>query len=209
MADKEADENLNTNQEDKFMQDNEIAFIISEDYPNNNNVVIIGKMTYDKIIRSQPTEKNGITSKIIKFKNEQNACTDINNGFQIDNDKIITVKDINFLFQDNILINSMDLYADNQHLVVTGDKSIKFSSSNDQAVDCTTSVIVNSGTLNGVSIENSEVKSEKGLIIVSQHGAKPRRKRNKASMKKYKKRKSSTGKKKKIPRRRSRKLRRK
>ena len=194
---------------DNFMQEDEIAFIISEDYPKNNSVVIIGKMTYDKIIKSQPKKKNGITSKIIKFKNEQNACTDINNGFQIDNEKIINVKDINVLFQDNIVQNMMELNADNQHLVVTGDKSIKFSSENGDAVNCTTSVIVNSGTLNGQSIENTVVKSEGGKITISQLGGKPRRKRNKASMKKYKKRKSSTGKKKKIPRRRSRKLRRK
>lgn len=193
---------------DEFMGLDEIAFIISENYPENNNVVIIGKKYYDSIMKVEPKEQNGVTSKIIKFKKEKNACTDINDGFQLDNKEIITVKNIKFSFQDNIVNNMMGLFTD-QHIVVTGDKSIKFSSENGDAVNCTTSVIVNNGTNAGVAFDKPvTVTSDGGNITISQLGGKPRRKRNKASMKKYKKRKSSTGKKKKIPRRRSRKLRR-
>lgn len=217
MADQEAEENLNTNPANEFMGNNEIAFIISKDMGNENRVLIIGNALQESIkaisdANTNPVGKTNIC-KIIKFKNTDVPCDILKDGLPMDDTTYIDSIELT-LNMDQILLE----IKDTKYIVFPYSEANKltFEREGDNAKKCNTSVKVSSGFYHKKA--NDDVAITKPTTITAkdgniednaQEGAKPRRKRNKASMKKYKKRKSSTGKKKKIPRRRSRKLRRK
>ena len=230
MADQEAEENLNTNPVKKeleevkeavvneFMNNDEIAFIISEDIANDGRVLIISKLSqegikkHDDSIKENKEEK----SKIIKFNNTNVTCDTLSGGLPMDDSNI---KVIPLHLPINELLISETIKSVIQYpFILTDTKTNKltFEKDGDNAIKCNTSVTVSNGRIyseNDQEFTTPKIitaNGETGLLNIPElDGGKPRRKRNKASMKKYKKRKSSTGKKKKIPRRRSRKLRRK
>lgn len=216
MADQEAEENLNTNptknvkelESDRFMQPDEIAFIV-DNTGKDKDVIIIGLNVYNTLIDKDKsnqlkddTGNNDVTkdnAKGIIFKLEPKMdCDSIGN---IDIESITNKK---YIREFETAKNTANV------VIMTNTEKNKgtFKKDNTSAIDCNKSIKVKSGTFNEIDVLNTSFKADGGDLIHENEGGKPRRKRNKASMKKYKKRKSSTGKKKKIPRRRSRKLRR-
>ena len=208
----------------EFMQPNEIAFIISKDITNEKRVLIIGSALIDPIKQiSEKYKSSPIKSKIIKFKNDSVPCQTIRNGLPMDDETYFKSIELNVNIDDLLADDGMKL--SNYILTTTSDNKLTFGKKDEDATGCNTSVTVHNGQVYYASAEAeagqeaggdikeitkpTQITADQGsLIIPGLEGGKPRRKRNKASMKKYKKRKSSTGKKKKIPRRRSRKLRR-
>jgi len=209
MADKGAEENLNTNpaknvkeENDEFMQPDEIAFIVDKT-GKEKDVIIIGLNAYNTLknkagqMDGDVTEDNA-TGILFKLEPEMD-CDSIGN---ID---IESIKKKKYIREFETVKNTANV------VIMTNTEKNKgtFKKDNTSAIDCNKSIKVKSGTFNESDVLNTSFKADGGDLIPENEGGKPRRKRNKASMKKYKKRKSSTGKKKKIPRRRSRKLRRK
>ena len=219
MPDQEAKENLNTNpaknvgELDKFMQDDEIAFIVNKNIADGGNVQIIGKKAYDILKNNVVNEGEEFAHYIFKMDNDFD-CNKIG-SFEInaipENNKL-NVRAIDFI---NTKFNHVSFHFDEN-------SKLRFNKDNNSPVNCNTKVIIENGAYNTIGSEIPQIITDTQTTITAENGdlkfdpkiptgegGKPRRKRNKASMKKYKKRKSSTGKKKKIPRRRSRKLRRK
>ena len=206
--------NTDTEEEDKFMQPNEIAFIIDKEEINDlKNVRIIGQNAY-KVLHNLKTDEEGDSTRHYIFKMENNFdCSKIG-SFEINeiqNNNKIFINRITDDIKFNHVLFQFEAGADG--------KKIKFEKNKDSPINCNTKVIIENGEYRTDS-DNSQIITDTQTTITAENGelkftpelqtegGKPRRKRNKASMKKYKKRKSSTGKKKKIPRRRSRKLRR-
>ena len=203
----------------EFMGLDEIAFIISKDITNEKRVLIIGSALIDPIKQiSEQNKSNPIKSKIIKFKKDPVPCQIISDGLPMDDEKYIESIELNVNIDELLADDGMKLST--YILTTTSDNKLTFGKKDEDATGCNTSVTVHNGQVYYASEKAGEdnkkqitnpikITANEGLLIIpSLEGGKPRRKRNKASMKKYKKRKSSTGKKKKIPRRRSRKLRR-
>ena len=198
------------NAKGEFMQEDEIAFIVEKDIETINTVTIIGKNAYDILKPKAVTKEQPFTHYIFKMDNEYDCSK-------------IGAFEINAIPETNkIYINSIDTKKIN-HVVFQFDDTtkIRFNKNDTSAIDCNTTVMIKNGAYYAIGSDEAiiisgpptTITAKKGELIFDPElptgeGGKPRRKRNKASMKKYKKRKSSTGKKKKIPRRRSRKLRR-
>lgn len=195
----------------EFMELDEIAFIVNKDIADGGSVQIIGKKAYD-ILKNNVVEKNEEFAHYIFKMDNDFDCNKIR-SFEINaipEKNKLNVRAIDF---NNTKFNHVSFQFDET-------RKIRFNKNEKSPVNCNTKVIIENGAYNTIGsetptiIENTPttITAENGELTFSPElqteGGKPRRKRNKASMKKYKKRKSSTGKKKKIPRRRSRKLRR-
>ena len=184
MADQEAEV---VEENDGFMQPDEIAFIVDKK-GEDKDVIIIGLNAYNtlkikaKQIGDDVTEDNA-TGILFKLKPTMDCKS-------IGSIEIESLENKKYIKDFSSAKTTADTFLMNKGI---------FAKKDDNAIDCNKSVSTDAGT----------ITAEDGILKTNQEGGKPRRKRNKASMKKYKKRKSSTGKKKKIPRRRSRKLRRK
>jgi hypothetical protein len=194
----------------EFMELDEIAFIVNKDIADGGSVQIIGKKAYD-ILKNNVVRKDEEFAHYI-FKMDNNFDCNKIGSFEINDipeKNKLNVRAIDF---NNTKFNHVSFQFDET-------RKIRFNKNEKSPVNCNTKVIIENGAYNTndktqiITETPTTITAENGELTFSPElqteGAKPRRKRNKASMKKYKKRKSSTGKKKKIPRRRSRKLRRK